>query len=192
LENTENMLGAVKANPLRRLFLTTVLLMAGLGLAAGLAGQARADDGARQRLAVLPFEIDDNSGEAGAPDRHDAMLRSVTRIVSEKIASDGLFEVVPEARVAKAVAAVDPGTYLRRCNGCELDIAKRAGADRVLIGWLFKMSSLVMSLHVVMKDAATGDIIYAKTFDFRGDNQKSWKRAADYMVSSLARAQGTH
>jgi hypothetical protein len=180
-------LGAVRAILPRGLFTGAVLLVAGLCLAAAAAGPGRADDGARQRLAVLPFEIDDNSGEVGDPDGHDAMLRSVTRLVSDKIAADGLFDVVPEARVAKAIAAVDPGTYLRRCNGCELDIAKRAGADRVLIGWLFKMSSLVMSLHVVMKDAATGDVVYAKTFDFRGDNEKAWKRAADYMVRSYAR-----
>jgi hypothetical protein len=88
-------------------------------------------------------------------------------------------------RVAKAVAAANPGTYLRRCNGCERDIAKSVGADRVMIGWLFKMSTLVMSLHVVVKDVATGNVIYAQTFDFRGDNETAWQRAADYMVEAL-------
>ena len=90
-----------------------------------------------------------------------------------------------QARVAKAVAAANPGTYLRGCNGCELDIAKSVGADAVMIGWFYKMSTLVGTLHVVIKDVATGKVIYAHVFDFRGDNEKAWKRAADYMVKGL-------
>lgn len=138
-------------------------------------------------LAVLPFEIDDNSGEVGAPDRHDAMLSALTRFVRKDIAAAGIYDVVDAARVKQAVTAADSGTFLRACNGCERDIAKSVGADRVMIGWIFKMSSLVLSLHVVVKDVATGKLVYAKTFDFRGDNEKAWKRAADYMVRSLKR-----
>lgn len=146
----------------------------------------------RQSLAVLPFEIEDNSGEAGGPGRHEAMLAGATRAVADKLAQSGLYRIVPETEVAAAIAAVDTGTYLRACNGCELDIAKRAGADRVMVGWLFKMSTLVLTLHVVIKDAATGEIVYARAFDFRGDNEKSWRRAADYMVAALARARSTN
>jgi Protein of unknown function (DUF2380) len=166
------------------------ILVAGL-LAAGLAALpiggsvARAEARSSGMLAVLPFEIDDNSGEVGAPGRHDAMLADLTRFIGARIAAAGLFEVVDEDRVAKAVAAANPGTYLRRCNGCERDIAASVGADHVAIGWLFKMSTLVMSLHVVVKEVATGNIIYAHTFDFRGDNEKAWQRAADYMVEAL-------
>jgi hypothetical protein len=146
---------------------------------------ARAAESPAGTLAVLPFEIDDNSGEVGAPGRHDAMLAGLTRVVAASIAAAGVFEVVDPDRVAKAVATANPGTYLRRCNGCERDIAKGVGADRVMIGWLFKMSTLVMSLHVVVEDVATGNIVYAGTFDFRGDNEKAWQRAADYMVAAL-------
>ena len=142
----------------------------------------------RLALAVLPFEIEDNSGEVGAPDRHDAMLAALTRFVIEDIAAAGIFDVVDAARVKLAVTAAATGTFLRACNGCERDIAKSVGADAVMIGWIFKMSSLVLSLHVVVKDVATGKILYAKTFDFRGDNEKAWKRAADYMVKSLERS----
>jgi Protein of unknown function (DUF2380) len=164
-----------------------VLGLLGVGLAAlPLGGSvARAEANSSGTLAVLPFEIDDNSGEVGAPGRHDAMLADLTRFIGAKIAAAGVFEVVDQERVAKAVTVANPGTYLRRCNGCERDIARSVGADRVMIGWLFKMSTLVMSLHVVIKDVATGTVVYARTFDFRGDNDKAWQRAADYMVEAL-------
>lgn len=146
---------------------------------------ARAEETQRPVLAVLPFEIDDNSGEVGGPDRHDAMLADLTRFVRQDIAAAGIYDVVDAARVRRAVAAENSGTYLRMCNGCERDIAKSVGADRVMIGWIYKMSSLVLSLHVVVKDVATGKLLYVKTFDFRGDNETSWKRAAGYMARAL-------
>lgn len=172
---------------LRRLACLTVAVL-GVALAAGATrvGGAQAKDAPKQTIAVLPFEIHDNSGEVGAPDRHDGMLKGVTRIVSEKIEAERLYRVAPEASVAAAIAKNDPGTYLRACNGCERDIAKSVDADKVLIGWFYKVSTLVMTLHVVVKDVASGETVYAHVFDFRGDNEKAWQRAADYMIRSLA------
>lgn len=145
----------------------------------------------RQKLAILPFEINDTSGEVGTAARHDAMLGGLTGFSGERIAAAGLYEVVPQEQVAKAVAEVNPGTYLRACNGCELDIARRAGAGAVMIGWVWKVSTLIGTLHVEIKDVATGRTIYAKVFDFRGDNQKAWERATDYMVGTMRKATGS-
>jgi len=187
LENAGNAYGG-RARTISRRALGTAALLAAAFLALSIGGEAgRADTPQPHRLAVLPFEIDDNSGEAGAATRHDAMLASITREVAQKIEADKLYDVVPPARVAEAVAAANPGTYLRQCNGCERDIARSVGADRVMIGWIFKMSSLVLSLHVVVKDVATGKVLYAHAFDFRGDDQRAWTRAADYMVAALKR-----
>lgn len=192
MANLHTMYSAARARCLRLPVQGLVLLLAGLALAQTATAPVRAGDLTHQRLAVLPIEIADNSGEAGAADRHKAMLAGLTRVVSEKLAASGLYEVVPQERVAEAVAAENPGTYLRACNGCERDIAKRAGADRVMMAWIFKMSSLVLTLHVVIKDVATGDVVFTHAFDFRGDNEKAWTRAAEYMVGTLARAHGTN
>ncbi len=188
MENIPTSHGATSPRKsLRRLLCGAVLLAVGLGIALAWAPAGRADNPPRVRLAVLPFEINDTSGEIGSPNRHEVLLAHLTRFVGERISALGTFDVLDQARVDAAVAAVNPGTYLRGCNGCELDIAKRVGADRVMIGWLFKMSTLVLSLHVVVKDVPTGTIVYAKTFDFRGDNETAWKRAADYMVEFISK-----
>lgn len=192
MANLHTMYRAARARCRRTPLLGFVLLLAGLALASSAAVPVWAGDLPRHRLAVLPVEIADNSGESGAADRHKAMLTGLTRVVNEQLAASGLFEVVPQERVAEAVAAENPGTYLRACNGCERDIAKRVGADRVMMVWIFKMSSLVLTLHVVIKDVATGDVVFAHAFDFRGDNEKAWQRAGKYMVATLARAHGTN
>jgi Protein of unknown function (DUF2380) len=165
-----------------------LLLATGLAVALDATDNARAAEGAAPTLAILPFEINDNSGEVGSPHRHDAMLTALTRLVGEKIEGAHLYRVVPQALVGKAVAAQNSGTYLRDCNGCELAIGRRAGADQVMIGWIFKMSSLVLTLHVAIKDVATGKPVYARAFDFRGDNERAWERAAEYMVGALAKS----
>jgi hypothetical protein len=153
-----------------------------------LSASAAAPAADKPTLAVLPFEINDTSGEVGGPSRHDAMLAGLTRVVSRAIADSELYTIVPEDRVADAVARVNPGTFLRACNGCELDIARKAGADQVLIGWIWKVSTLIGTLHIEIKDVATGRTVYARVFDFRGDNEKAWQRAATYMVGTLTKA----
>ena len=153
-----------------------------------LAPSANADPAARQKLAVLPFEISDTSGEVGGSTRHEEMLAKLTDFVGRRISASNLYDVVPQVQVAKAVVEVNPGTFLRACNGCELDIARRAGADQVMVGWFWKVSTLIGTLHIEIKDVATGRTTYAKVFDFRGDNDKAWQRAADYMVGALCKS----
>ena len=139
-------------------------------------------------IAVLPFEIEDNSGEVGPADRHTVMLEKLTEGVESELSAAKLYAVVPGDAVSQAVAAQNSGTFLRNCNGCELDIAKRAGADRVLIGWVFKMSTLIGTLHIEIKDVATGNSLYTRAFDFRGDNQRAWDRASKFFVQDLGQA----
>ncbi len=166
---------------LPRLAGMTALLFLAIG-GASPAAQAAAD--AERVLAVLPFEIEETSGEVG-PNQHQAMLARVTTLVGEQIAAANLYDVVPEERVKEAVAVVNSGTFLRRCNGGEIDIAKRVGARYVLIGWIYKVSTLVLTFHVAIRAVRTGKPIYARVFDFRGDNERAYAHAAKTLVRSL-------
>jgi Protein of unknown function (DUF2380) len=136
-------------------------------------------------LAVLPFEIEDNSGEIDPPDRHQFMLAALTEAISRELSGAQLYAIVPHESVTAAIAAVNPGTYLHNCNGCEIDIAKRTGAQRVLVGWIFKMSTLIGTLHIDIKDVTTGRTVYSRAFDFRGDDQRAWDRAAKVFAEEL-------
>jgi hypothetical protein len=69
-----------------------------------------------------------------------------------------------------------------------LDIAKRLNAQRVLTGWIFKMSTLIGTLHIRIEDVDTRRVVYRRDFDFRGDNERAWKRAADVFVRTLSKA----
>jgi len=136
-------------------------------------------------LVVLPFEIHDTSGEAGPADRHDALLGRLTARVRDEIAAGQLYRVEPKNRTDRAVEIVNPSTFLRSCNGCEIDIAQRLGANYVLVGWIYKVSSLILALHINVKDVVTAKTIYARVFDFRGDNEQAYAHAAKALVRSL-------
>jgi hypothetical protein len=184
----ENELRNRAGRPAMRLRRGVYAALAVLSLFAGASLPSHAEDAGhatRPSLAVLPFEIEDTSGEVGPANRHDAMLGRLTSVVGEQIAASKLYDVVPEAQVREAVGAVNSGTFLRRCNGCEVDIAKRVGARYVLIGWIYKVSTLVLTLHIDIKDVTTGKPIYARVFDFRGDNERAYQHAAKIFVRSL-------
>jgi hypothetical protein len=57
--------------------------------------------------------------------------------------------------------------------------------DKVMVGWIYKMSILVLTLHIKVKDVESEKTLISKAYDFRGDNEKAWLRAARYMVRDL-------
>ena len=75
---------------------------------------------------------------------------------------------------------------MRNCNGCELDIGRALDADVVILGWVQKVSNLILNLNIEVKDVATGKILYTKSVDLRGNTDNSWLRGIHYMVDSIA------
>ena len=80
--------------------------------------------------------------------------------------------------------------YLRKvyaCDVCARSVAGAAAADRVLSLRVFRMSNLLLSLQAILRDGDSGAVRYARTLDFRGDNDQSWRRAADYLIRDIAK-----
>jgi hypothetical protein len=138
-----------------------------------------------EKLVVLPFEIVDNTPTPGSVKRNDEMLDKMRKWVADEIRSRGIYQVVAQNRVDDAVNTARLGTYIHTCNRCEFDIAREVGGDKVMIGWIYKMSLLILTLHIEIKDVPNGKTIISKAYDFRGDNEKAWLRAAKYMVRDL-------
>jgi len=165
---------------------TLAVTLVGIALAIiGIQASKAAEPADLKTLVVLPFEIQDTSGEVGPADRHDAVLGRLTTLVRNEIASRQLYRVETKSRTDLAVAAANPSTFLRNCNGCEIEIAKGLRADCVLIGWIYKMSTLILALHIDVKEVTTSKTIYARVFDFRGDNEEAYAHAVKVLVRSL-------
>jgi hypothetical protein len=132
---------------------------------------------AADRVALLPFELLNTSLEATRPDEA-ARVAMLDRVVAERMAQAGL-ELVDPAPVAGDVAAV---SSLRGCNGCEIDLGRKLGAEFVAIGWVQKVSNLILNLNLQVRDVAGGAVVAAGSVDIRGNTDESWRRGAVYLL----------
>jgi hypothetical protein len=169
------------------------ILRAGGGLAAATAFARpgltvdTAATGPLPRLVVLDFEIVDTSGEARDQRAiHEARLKKATQTIRTELAGRDVYQVIDSPDLQAEIDARRAHTYLHACNGCELEIARRHGGDRVMVGAFNKISTLILSLWVTIKDVRTGAPIVHKVLDFRGDNDAAWEQVTGYLVRELA------
>ena len=133
------------------------------------------------RVAVFDFRLDDTSlqGQMDGPAAAEtARLDRLRPQLSELLAKSGRYQPVDIAPVeAKAKAA-----NLLECGGCGEDYAKRVGAQVAAIGWVQKVSNLILNINVQMVDVATGRVIGGGSVDIRGDTDESWSRGLAYIA----------
>jgi hypothetical protein len=163
------------------------LLLPGAIAGAMLAALAPADAAMRlQRLVVLDIEL---TGDLGGPQfkaEHEARLRAESTRLRQRLAASGLYQVVDNAPAQEFIDKLkSQQLYLHDCNGCDLDVGRRLGADKVLVAWVDRVSGLILTLTYEIDDVATGQIDDRKSYDFRGDNDAAWNHAIDYMVRDL-------
>jgi uncharacterized protein DUF2380 len=137
-------------------------------------------------LLVLPLEMVDTSGEApsGLQDHKDRLAAS-TRYLSDQLAAHGLYAVLDPAPIGPEIAKAQAMQSLDRCNGCEFDLARLVHADRVLIGEVEKVSTLIGSLRLRIVDVATGQAVFGREIGFRGDTDEAWQHAIRFFVRDL-------
>lgn len=138
-----------------------------------------------KKVLILDFELlDDQQGVVPFPEK-DARLAMVSQRLRDAISKAGLYVVVDTAPVASLIQAEASRQSLLECNGCELEIARRAGADRVLLPWVQKVSNLILNLNVDVRDARTGQSVLKKSVDMRGNTDHSWQRGVDFLVRDM-------
>src|SRR5581483_9091838 len=110
-------------------------------------------------IAVLDFEIEDDTAAQGAAvdvATQQRRLRMARDEIRAGLAERGAFVVVDDAPARAMIDRRRSGERLHECNGCELEIARALGAQVVLVGWVQKVSNLILNLNVGMKDVDTG------------------------------------
>jgi len=150
------------------------------------AGLGRAEDAKPTakliKLAVFDLELDDFSAGgplAGESAEETARLRRVTALAREQLAKSVLFELVDTS----ASSDVNQREHwLRKCNGCEADIARALGADMSFLGFFRKISVMEQNLEFRIRDAQTGEFLNVSQTDYRGETDESWSRAIVWLI----------
>lgn len=138
-----------------------------------------------KKLLMLDFElIDDQQGVVPFPEK-EARLAMVSQRLRAALSKERLYDVVDDTPVQALIQAESARQSLLECNGCELEIARKAGADRVLLAWVQKVSNLILNLNIEIRDADTGEAVLGKSVDVRGNTDQSWQRGVDFMVRDM-------
>jgi hypothetical protein len=132
---------------------------------------------AAERVALLPFELINTSLE---PTRADETARLVAfnEVAAERLTAAG-YAMVDPAPVAGQLAGI---SSLRGCNGCELALGRELGADYVTVGWVQKVSNLILNVNLAVRAVASGRSVAAGTVDIRGNTDESWRRGVLYLL----------
>ncbi len=100
--------------------------------------------------------------------------------VRERFAAEG-FHLVDLAPVAEELART---TNPADCYGCDLRMGARLGADYVLVGEVQKVSNLILSMNLVLRDVAREVPVRALAVDIRSNTDKSWLRGINYILNN--------
>jgi hypothetical protein len=136
---------------------------------------------AEPKVAIFDFELVDTSLEGATygprPDQQQRLTHAGNQL-RERLAKSGRVEVVDIAAVERKAHAAD----LRTCNGCDANFARELGADYSIVGWVQKVSNLILNMNITVRDAKSGRIVVVKSVDMRGNTDDTWSRAVDWLV----------
>lgn len=131
--------------------------------------------------AVFAFAFDDTSlqgqVQGSRSDEHDR-LGALDAELRDMLTKSGCCKVVDLGAVAQQAQGMD----LQTCNGCDVDLARKVGADIAVTGWVQKVSNLILNINLVAHNVTTGQVIDAGSVDIRGNTDESWSRGLSYLL----------
>ena len=133
------------------------------------------------KLAVFDLELIDTSLEGevyGArADERERLLRAGDQL-RKQLSESGRFQTLDISPVNAAAHQ----SNLQACGGCDVKLARQLNADLEITGVVQKVSSLILSITLFLRDVHTGRLLTAASVDMRGNSDESWSRATRYLV----------
>ena len=106
-------------------------------------------------------------------------LRHLTDSLRQALEKSGQYRIVDLAPIKDQLSAVKA---IYACNGCEIDLAKKVGAQRAVVAWVQKVSNLILNINVRISDIETGKALKSGSVDIRGNSDQSWERGLKFLL----------
>ena len=149
---------------------------------------AQASAAEPKSLALMDCElVDDMRDFASEQARQevDRRLVLITAELAKELERRGMYRVLDRAPAAQLIERLKASYELRACNGCEIDIGKALGAERIALCWVQKVSNLILNINIEVRSVATGETVYAKSVDIRGNTDETWLRGVRRLVDNI-------
>lgn len=138
---------------------------------------------AQEKVAFLGITYLDDSLQTASQGVDPAELERIEqlkRMVSERFTAEG-YELVDLAPVQDRLeATVNPA----KCYGCDARMALKLGADYALVGEVQKVSNLILSMNLQLRDANDGTTVKGRVIDIRANTDESWMRGMRYILKT--------
>ncbi|SFR00056.1 DUF3280 domain-containing protein [Poseidonocella sedimentorum] len=154
-----------------------------LWLAASVPALAQSDWGAGKSAAFLGITFLDTSTEGdyfGERADERARIGLLEETVRERLRQEGLAlsDLSPVAEELERT--VNPA----KCYGCDLRMGRKLGADFVVVGEVQKVSNLILSMNLVVRDAESGAMVRGQSVEIRSNTDASWLRGIRYILNN--------
>jgi hypothetical protein len=161
--------------------LVALLAFSGLACVAATAAEPKS-------LALMDFELIDEMRTFSSDEARREVDRRIVLISAElakELESRRMYRVLDPAPAAQLIERLKASYELRACNGCEVDIGKALGAERIALCWVQKVSNLILNINMEVRSVATGETVYAKSVDIRGNTDETWLRGTRRLVDNI-------
>jgi Protein of unknown function (DUF2380) len=134
-------------------------------------------------IAVIGFELVDDQPDPVRDADHERRLAAIHAQLQQGLHQRGLYRVLDTAPAQQMIDALRAqNAFVYRCNGCLAEVGQKLGTRLVVVGWVQRVSELILNVNVSVRDAATDQEVLAKSVDLRGNNDESWTRAMAFML----------
>lgn len=157
---------------------------------AALLGQTGSVHAAPVPTAVFGFELFDDTEDRreNVLAEQAARLKLVNGELERLLSQSG--EMAP-VDLQPSAARIEELSPLFKCNGCEGEVAAAAGARLEAVGVIRKVSNLILSFTLHVREVGAGEkILRAGQVDIRGNTDESWLRGVRYLVKNRILAPG--
>ncbi len=121
-----------------------------------------------------------NSSPLPTTPEETARITRFTARLKQALDGSGRYRAIDLASIAKDVDAVRDITD---CNGCEAELARKAGAQVAVVSWVQKVSNLILNMNIRIVNARTGATLKGGSIDIRGNDGQTWDRGLKYLLS---------
>jgi len=149
---------------------------------------ARAAAAEPKSLALMDFELIDEMRSYATDEARletDRRLVLITAELAKELAGRGMYRILDRAPAAPLIERLKASYELRACNGCEIDIGKALGAERIALCWVQKVSNLILNINMEVRSVASGETVYARSVDIRGNTDETWLRGVRRLVDNI-------
>src|SRR3989449_985712 len=115
----------------------------------------------------------------------DRRIVLITTELVKELERRSMYRVLDRAPAAQLIERLKASHELRACNGCEIDIGKALGAERIALCWVQKVSNLILNINVEVHSVATGETLYVNSVDIRGNTDETWLRGVRRLAENI-------